>query len=83
MQPNENSNLDKFIGEETRMNKGLALFQRAKKTMSENADGSFSVPSQTVEEIAYTVRLMKSTLATVPILSRGTSSSESASIFMQ
>ena len=40
------------------MNRGLALFQKANKTICENPDGSFSVPSQTVEEIAYTVKLL-------------------------
>ncbi len=30
-----------------------------KKVISENADGTFSVPSQTVEEIAYLVRLIE------------------------
>ena len=55
---NENGNLDNFLNKETRMDRGLSLFQKAKKVISENSDGSFSVPSQSVEEIAYTVRLI-------------------------
>jgi putative transposase len=42
-----------------RQERGLALFGKAKKVISENADGSFSVPSQSVEEIAYTVRVIE------------------------
>ena len=57
----KDGNLDNFLNKETRMDRGLALFEKARKTISENADGSFSVPSQSVEEIAYTVRLINET----------------------
>jgi len=56
---NFNGNLDGFLNKETRQDRGLALFQKVKNTISENSDGSFSVPSARVEEIAYTVRLIK------------------------
>jgi transposase-like protein len=39
-----------------RMERGLAIAKR--NEIAENADGSFSVPSQTVGEIAYLVRLI-------------------------
>src|ERR1700730_1253965 len=54
----ENGKLDDFLNKETRQDRGLALFQKVKKTISENAAGSFSVPSARIEEIAYTVRLI-------------------------
>ena len=39
-----------------RMNRGMEIAE--KKVINENADGSFSVPSATVEEIAYLVRMI-------------------------
>jgi putative transposase len=57
-----NETLDKYLypkDNETRMDRGLALFQKANKTICENPDGSFFVPSQTVEEIAYSVKLIE------------------------
>ncbi len=41
---------------ESRMMRGEKIAKE--KTILENADGSFSVPSQSVEEIAYLVRLI-------------------------
>ncbi len=41
---------------ESRMTRGEQIARE--KIISENADGSFSVPSQTVEEIAYLVRFL-------------------------
>ena len=55
---NPNSSLDDFP-KETRQDRGLALFEKARKTISENGDGSFFVPSQSIEEIAYTVRVIE------------------------
>ncbi len=56
---NPNSNLDDFVNKETRQDRGLALFEKARKTISENGDGSFFVPSQSIEEIAYTVKVLE------------------------
>jgi len=39
-----------------RMMKGMAIAE--KKTIAENADGSFAVPSQTVDEIVYRVHIV-------------------------
>jgi len=53
-QNNENGKLDLFL--ETRQDRGLALFQKVKNSITENDNGSFSVPSARIEEIAYTVK---------------------------
>lgn len=39
-----------------RMMRGMAIAE--KKTIAENADGSFAVPSQTVDEIVYHVQIV-------------------------
>jgi transposase-like protein len=55
-----NGNLDGFLNpKEARQERGLALFGKAKKVISENEDGSFSIPSASVEEIAYTVKVLE------------------------
>ncbi|MCL4518469.1 MAG: DDE-type integrase/transposase/recombinase [Thaumarchaeota archaeon] len=57
---NGNGNLDGYLSpKEVREDRGLALFEKARKTISENGDGSFSVPSASIEEIAYTVRVIQ------------------------
>ena len=48
--------LDNYLNNDTRKMKGMDIAE--KKTILENTDGSFSVPSQTVEEIAYLVRVI-------------------------
>lgn len=60
MNPSKTSDgkLDEFLNKETRQDRGLALFQKAKKSIFENSDGSFSVPSARCEEIAYIVKLV-------------------------
>lgn len=42
---------------EMRMKRGMEIFQSNGKSISENEDGSFSVPSQTQASIVYEVRL--------------------------
>ncbi|MGH2638118.1 MAG: IS6 family transposase [Rhabdochlamydiaceae bacterium] len=50
------ANPETYNSSENRMMRGERLARE--KTILENADGSFSVPSATVEEIAYLVRLI-------------------------
>ena len=52
----QNSTNNKGFNSLGRMNRGMEIAQ--KKTISENADGSFSVPSATVDEILYLVRFV-------------------------
>ena len=50
------TNNEPNFNSESRMMRGEKIAKE--KTILENADGSFSVPSQSVEEIAYLVRLI-------------------------
>ena len=43
---------------DARMTRGLVIFEQKGKNISENQDGSFSVPSQSNPELTYEVRLL-------------------------
>lgn len=45
---------------DTRMKRGMAIFQSQDKTIRENEDGSFAIPSQTSANTVYEVRLLES-----------------------
>jgi transposase-like protein len=44
---------------EMRMKRGMEMFQTNGKSIAENADGSFSIPSQTQSAMVYEVRLLQ------------------------
>lgn len=43
---------------DARMTRGLVIFETKGKKISENPDGSFSVPSRSNPELSYEVRLL-------------------------
>ncbi len=43
---------------DARMTRGLSLFENKGRKIRENEDGSFTVPSQTSNDLSYEVRLL-------------------------